>query len=76
MYIADYLSRPSANGFLDSDFVECCSVERFVASCFNGIVPDSTQEEQIIRALSKDSDCLDLITYIQSEWPEDISPLS
>ena len=42
----------------------------------NGIVPDSTQEEQIIRALSKDSDCLDLITYIQSEWPEDISPLS
>ena len=44
----------------------------------NGIVPDSTQEEEIIRALSKatGSDCLDMITYIQSEWPEDISPLS
>ena len=76
MYIADYLSRPSANGFLDSDFVECRSVERFVAACVNEILPDSTQEEEIIRAISKDSDCLDLITYIQSEWPEDISSLS
>ena len=76
MYIADYLSRPSGNGFQDNDFIECRIVEKFVATCINDIMPDSIQEEEIIREISRDPDCLDLIDYIQSEWPQDISSLN
>ena len=75
MYIADYLSRPSSIGFLDSDVVECRIVEKFVAACMNVMFSNGVQEEEIIRAISRDRVCLDLINFLRSDWPDDISSL-
>ena len=44
MFIADYLSRPSANsevGFDDVDIYNCRMVESYVASCLEQILPDN-----------------------------------
>ena len=75
MFIADYLSRPSSIEFLDRDVIECRIVEMFVASCLNEMLQDGVQEEEIICEISKDPVCLDLIEFIRSDWPQEISCL-
>ena len=79
MFIADYLSRPSANsevGYDDVDIYNCRMVESYVASCLEQILPDNLQQQELIYAISQDADCLDVLNYIHGEWPCNISNLT
>ena len=57
MFIADYLSRPSANsevGYDDVDIYNCHMVESYVASCLEQILPHNLQQQELIYAISQD----------------------
>ena len=77
MFLADLLSRPSSNNVCDEvSKLNCNKTEAFVNSIVSFSIYEDIKEEKLRVEVSKDSDALQCIEFLNSEWPSDLSILS